>query len=153
MHYNLCLILGRHNLYFYGFSHLFWFLAPDSDSKTAGDIVNAHLLGSIFSLPTMAATNEKQVIHGVSHNDSSFTSLNDSNKSFAARLIKALRFNSTLTTLELGYNKFGHSKVRRLAEALSVNCTLTALDLRSDQVGAEGAKLLTKALLTLARIW
>jgi NAD(P)-dependent dehydrogenase (short-subunit alcohol dehydrogenase family) len=61
-------------------------------------------------------------------------------------LADALKINTALTVLLLGFNSIGNEGARALAGALEVNSALTLLDLDSNAIGAEGASALAEAL-------
>jgi len=63
-------------------------------------------------------------------------------------LSKALRTNSTLTTLNLKENKIGDAGAQALSEALETNKTMTTLDLSDNEIGDAGAQALSDALMT-----
>ncbi|KAG0041328.1 hypothetical protein BGZ89_007519, partial [Linnemannia elongata] len=63
-------------------------------------------------------------------------------------LAKALKTNSTLTTLDLQGNSIGDDGAKALAEALKTNSTLTTLNLYNNSIGDDGAKALAEALKT-----
>ncbi|KAF9584330.1 hypothetical protein BGW38_006840 [Lunasporangiospora selenospora] len=75
--------------------------------------------------------------------------LNDKNIGVdgATVLAEALRINSTLTTLELYKNNIGVDGAKALAEALMINSTLTTLNLNKNNIGVDGAKALAEALM------
>ena len=62
------------------------------------------------------------------------------------RLFEALKLDTTLQSLELGYNDIGDEGAESMSDALKVNTTLQSLDLSDNEIGAEGAKLLWDAL-------
>ena len=65
----------------------------------------------------------------------------------AKALANALRINTSVTTLELGYHsKIGHEGAKALANSLRINTSVTTLHLRDNQIGDEGAKTLANAL-------
>ncbi len=66
----------------------------------------------------------------------------------AKQLAKALKTNSTLTTLILKNNKIGDDGAKALATALKTNKTLTTLNLSDNRIDDEGAKALAEALKT-----
>jgi len=75
-----------------------------------------------------------------------------------AALCKALRRNTTLTTLTLAYTGIGAVGAAALGEALRSNVTLRALMLLGNRIGSEGAASLgaalrTNATLTTLRLW
>eukprot|EP00019_Armaparvus_languidus_P001153 CAMPEP_0168591766 /NCGR_PEP_ID=MMETSP0420-20121227/7321_1 /TAXON_ID=498008 /ORGANISM="Pessonella sp." /LENGTH=76 /DNA_ID=CAMNT_0008627603 /DNA_START=431 /DNA_END=659 /DNA_ORIENTATION=+ len=45
-----------------------------------------------------------------------------------AELAEALKVNTTLTSIDLGYNKIGDAGAEQIAEALKVNKTLTSIN-------------------------
>ena len=61
-------------------------------------------------------------------------------------LARALRFNCTLTYLDLSRNNINNSGAAALGEALLTNCTLTELYLIDNNIGKVGAVALGKAL-------
>mmetsp|Transcript_13174 Transcript_13174/g.14537 ORF Transcript_13174/g.14537 Transcript_13174/m.14537 type:complete len:99 (-) Transcript_13174:109-405(-) len=61
-------------------------------------------------------------------------------------MAEALKFNHSVTELDLGSNKIGVVGARALAETLKVNRTLTHLDLGDNQIETEGIKALTEVL-------
>merc|ERR1712129_466891 len=66
--------------------------------------------------------------------------------------------NSTLTTLQLGYNSIGDQGAERLAAALEKNGTLMTLQLDDNSIGDQGAERLAAALeknstLTTLELW
>ncbi|KAG9061040.1 hypothetical protein KI688_007669 [Linnemannia hyalina] len=63
-------------------------------------------------------------------------------------LSKALKTNSTLTTLDLFGNSIGRDGAQALSEALKTNSTLTTLDLKNSRIGSDGAQALFEALKT-----
>jgi hypothetical protein len=62
-------------------------------------------------------------------------------------LATALHSNTTLTSLNLGYNHIGDEGVPALATALMINKTLTSLNLKGNQIGPAGAQALAAALM------
>ena len=65
----------------------------------------------------------------------------------AACLISVLlRFNASLTSLDLTYNKIRDDGATSLAGALRVNASLTELSLRNNDIGPAGGKAIGKAL-------
>jgi len=67
-------------------------------------------------------------------------------------LASALRANTTLTKLDLGYNEIGAVGAQHIAEALKVNATVTELDMCHNEFGPEGAKHLADALAANATL-
>ncbi|KAG0274110.1 hypothetical protein BGZ96_004491, partial [Linnemannia gamsii] len=65
-----------------------------------------------------------------------------------APLAEALKTNSTLTTLDLQYNKVGPHEVQAMAEALRTNSTMITLHLGNNMIGDSGAQSLSVALRT-----
>ncbi|KAF9355426.1 hypothetical protein BGX26_006576 [Mortierella sp. AD094] len=63
-------------------------------------------------------------------------------------LVKSLKTNVTLTTLELRGNQIGDEGALALSETLKTNTTLTTLDLESNRIQKEGALALSEALKT-----
>ncbi|KAF9536939.1 hypothetical protein EC957_009343, partial [Mortierella hygrophila] len=63
-------------------------------------------------------------------------------------LAEALKTNSTLTTLDLQYNKIGSYEVEVMAEALKTNSTIITLYLGNNSIGDSGAQALAEALKT-----
>ena len=61
-------------------------------------------------------------------------------------LYLALRVNTSLTSLDLGYLSIGDEEASSLSEALRVNTSLTSLDLSDNSIGVEGASSLSEAL-------
>ncbi|KAF9577007.1 hypothetical protein BGW38_008081, partial [Lunasporangiospora selenospora] len=61
-------------------------------------------------------------------------------------IIKALKTNSTLTTLDLFSNGIGDDGAKALAEALKINSALTNLYLNHNSIGVNGAKALAESL-------
>ena len=59
---------------------------------------------------------------------------------------QALRVNTSLSSLHLGYNSIGHQGANSLAQALRVNTSLSSLELRNNSIGDEGANSLAQAL-------
>ena len=66
----------------------------------------------------------------------------------AQALSKALKTNSTLTTLDLCENSIGDYGAQALSEAFKTNSTLTALHLQGNRIGDNGARALSKPLKT-----
>ncbi|KAL9974407.1 hypothetical protein ACROYT_G011433 [Oculina patagonica] len=64
----------------------------------------------------------------------------------AGPFFEALKSNTTLSTLLLGYNEIELSGVKALSGALKVNSTLTNLDLSGNKIGSPGAEALSDAL-------
>ena len=64
------------------------------------------------------------------------------------RLAEALAINSSLTDLDLSWNRVKDERAGRLAEALASNSTLSSLDLSANRVIEEGARRLADALST-----
>lgn len=64
----------------------------------------------------------------------------------AEALSGALKVNSSLTKLDLRYNKIGDSGAQALSDALEVNTTLTKLNLSGNDISASGTRFLSKAL-------
>ncbi|KAG0362768.1 hypothetical protein BGX24_005067, partial [Mortierella sp. AD032] len=63
-------------------------------------------------------------------------------------LAEALKTNSTLTTLDLQFNKIGPHEVQAMAEALRTNSTMITLHLGNNSIGENGAQYLSAALKT-----
>ncbi|KAI8595485.1 hypothetical protein EDD21DRAFT_420616 [Dissophora ornata] len=63
-------------------------------------------------------------------------------------LVKSLRSNNPLTTLNLQNNSIGNEGALSLSEALKTNTTLTTLNLANNSIGQEGALSLSEALKT-----
>ncbi|KAG0041713.1 hypothetical protein BGZ83_001406, partial [Gryganskiella cystojenkinii] len=63
-------------------------------------------------------------------------------------LAEALKFNTTLTSLDLHSNSIGGSGTQALGEALKTNTTLTSLNLWNNSIGDSGAQALGEALKT-----
>ena len=61
-------------------------------------------------------------------------------KEGAAAIAEVLKVNSTLTSLDLGYNWIEKEDTVLIVEALKVNSTLTSLDLRGNNFGEEGSR-------------
>ncbi|KAF9899014.1 hypothetical protein EC991_009784, partial [Linnemannia zychae] len=61
-------------------------------------------------------------------------------------LVEALRTNSTLTTLNLQFNKVGPHEVQAMAEVLRTNSTMITLDLGNNFIGGSGAQSLSAIL-------
>mmetsp|Transcript_37306 Transcript_37306/g.92846 ORF Transcript_37306/g.92846 Transcript_37306/m.92846 type:complete len:110 (-) Transcript_37306:9-338(-) len=67
-------------------------------------------------------------------------------------LASALRANTTLTKLDLGYNEIGAVAAQHIAEALEVNATVTKLDLRSNAIDTVGAQHIAAAIKVNATV-
>lgn len=63
-------------------------------------------------------------------------------------LAQALKSNSTLTTLDLGYNSTGDNEAQALSKALSTNSTVTTLNVVGHSISSIGAKELSKVFRT-----
>ncbi|KAL0243362.1 hypothetical protein GEMRC1_005923 [Eukaryota sp. GEM-RC1] len=61
-------------------------------------------------------------------------------------LIEALKTNTSVTSVNLGYNSIGAEGARALAEALKVNVSVTSVNLSYNSIGAEGVRALAEAL-------
>jgi len=61
-------------------------------------------------------------------------------------LAEALRLNTTVTSLNLGWNRLREIGGRALAEALRLSCTLASLDLSDNGLGEGGGRALAEAL-------
>lgn len=68
------------------------------------------------------------------------------NDSGAAAIAEALKNNTALTFLNLGYNTIGDSGAAAIAEALKSNAALTELRLHSNNIGDSGAAALVEML-------
>jgi Ran GTPase-activating protein (RanGAP) involved in mRNA processing and transport len=64
----------------------------------------------------------------------------------ALAIAEALKLNSSLTTLDLGYNEIGIEGAFAIAEGLKVNSSLSTLHLHGNDVGKEGASAIAEAL-------
>ncbi|KAL0239579.1 hypothetical protein GEMRC1_009687 [Eukaryota sp. GEM-RC1] len=60
--------------------------------------------------------------------------------------IELLKFNVTITSIDLDSNHIGDEGARTLADALKVNTTVTIVNLASNSIGLEGARALEEAL-------
>ncbi|KAI8599882.1 hypothetical protein EDD21DRAFT_432071, partial [Dissophora ornata] len=67
-------------------------------------------------------------------------------KEGALTLSEALKTNTTLTTLNLEYNSIGNEGAVALSGALKTNTTLTTLNLQDNSIANEGALALSEAL-------
>ncbi|ORZ08235.1 hypothetical protein BCR41DRAFT_411175 [Lobosporangium transversale] len=67
-------------------------------------------------------------------------------KEGALVLSKALKTNTTLTTLNLRGNSTGKEETLELSKALTTNTTLATLDLSHNSIGIEGVEALSEAL-------
>lgn len=59
---------------------------------------------------------------------------------------EVLKFNETLTSIDLSNNEIEEDRAKLIAEALKVNETLTSIDLSDNEIGEEGAKLIAEVL-------
>ena len=64
----------------------------------------------------------------------------------AAALAEGLKYNTSLTTLNLYGNKIGHDGAAALGECLKYNTSLTWLDLNTNEIGDDGAAALGEGL-------
>ncbi|XP_067041367.1 protein NLRC3-like isoform X2 [Acropora muricata] len=64
----------------------------------------------------------------------------------ANSLAQALRVNTSLSSLDLSRNSIGNDGVKSLTQALRVNTSLSSLDLFGNSIGNEGANSLAEAL-------
>jgi Ran GTPase-activating protein (RanGAP) involved in mRNA processing and transport len=92
----------------------------------------------------------------IKDNDTTLTTLDLSyqklNAEDAKDLAKALETNASLTSISLNYNDIGDAGAKDLAKALETNASLTSINLKGNQIGAAGAKDLAKALATNASL-
>ena len=64
----------------------------------------------------------------------------------ASSLSQVLTVNSSLTILDLSWNIIGEAGASSLSQALTANSSLTSLDLRNNSIGISGASSLSQAL-------
>jgi Ran GTPase-activating protein (RanGAP) involved in mRNA processing and transport len=53
-------------------------------------------------------------------------------------IVEALKTNTTLTSLNLGFNSIGNEGGKAIGESLKMNRTLTELNLGDNEIGDEG---------------
>ncbi|KAF9905911.1 hypothetical protein BX616_000889, partial [Lobosporangium transversale] len=111
---------------------------------------------SVRLRPRKMATTELRVLLKSLKADPALTSLDLRDNSIgnggALALSEALKTNKTLTTLDLMGNSIGKEGALALLEALKVNRTLLNLDLDFGPLGKEGALLLSKINTTLTTL-
>ena len=82
--------------------------------------------------------------------DGSWTIFHLNNYNIGAEGVKAvaeaLKVNTTLTCIELAYNKIDDGRAKAIAEALKVNTSLTEIYLGENKIGDKGAKAIAAAL-------
>tara|TARA_B100000795_G_scaffold264153_1_gene244282 strand:+ start:1174 stop:1596 length:423 start_codon:yes stop_codon:yes gene_type:complete len=61
-------------------------------------------------------------------------------------IVDALKVNSSLRSLNLGFNQIGDAGSKAVAEALRVNSSLTSLNLRGCGIATEGGVAIAEAL-------
>jgi len=61
-------------------------------------------------------------------------------------LAEALKTNTSVTSINLGFNSIGAEGMKALAEALKTNTSVTSIDLRCNSIGAEGMKALKQVI-------
>ena len=92
----------------------------------------------------------KQVLPRVVNNDPNLTCLKFNLKHLivpaTSRLIKALKFNTTLTSLDLSSAQIGDHQVAQLSEVLKTNFSLVSLNIQRNTITDLGAESLVAAL-------
>ncbi|KAI8595623.1 hypothetical protein EDD21DRAFT_420478, partial [Dissophora ornata] len=108
---------------------------------------------SIEMTLSLIGVNDFRVLVKSLKTNNPLTTLNLENNSIgnegALALSEALKINTTLTTLDLGGNSIGRKGALALSEALKINTTLATLNLEFNSIGYEGALALSEALKTI----
>jgi hypothetical protein len=112
-------------------------------------------IGQIMQLPaaTLRAMQSPAVLDAIARLQAGARVIRLRDNAEGARaLAAALRYNTTLTVLDLYGNDIGDEGAQALAAALMNNATLTTLPLDGNNIGDEGAQALAAALMNNATL-